>query len=84
VEKHGKRTALAYLAAMIVEVVLPDIGVLCLLMILPLSSQHGVDAGVAKALGSLAIQSNAMAYQIAESSLGLGAYSCVRCCSGPG
>jgi hypothetical protein len=77
-EKHGKRTALAYLATMIVEVVLLDIGVLALLMIVPLSNRHGVDAGVANALGSLAVQSNAMAYQIAEMSLGVG---CVFLCA---
>jgi Domain of unknown function (DUF4386) len=75
-ENHGKRTALAYLASRIVEAVLLAVGVLCLLMILPLA-QHAVDAGEAsaawaKALGSLAIQSNTMAYQIAEMSLGLG------------
>jgi hypothetical protein len=76
-EKHSKRTALAYLAALIVEVVLMDVGVLALLMIVPLA-QHGVDAGQAsvgwaKALGSLAVQSNTMAYQIGQMSLGLGA-----------
>jgi hypothetical protein len=75
-ENHGKRTALAYLAAMIVEVVLLAVGVLGLLMIVPLA-QQGVDAGQAsagwaKALGSLAVQWNTMAYQIAEMSLGLG------------
>jgi hypothetical protein len=75
-EKHGKRTALAYLAAVIVEVVLLDLGVLALLMTVPLA-QQGVEAGQAslgwaKALGSLAVQSNTMAYQIAEMSLGLG------------
>jgi hypothetical protein len=75
-ENHGKRTALAYLASRIVEAILLAVGVLCLLMILPLA-QHAVDAGEAsaawaKALGSLAIQSNTMAYQIAEMSLGLG------------
>jgi Domain of unknown function (DUF4386) len=75
-EHHGKRTALAYLAAMIVEVVLLAVGVLALLMIVPIA-QQGVDAGPAgvgwaKALGSLALQSNTMAYQIAEMSLGLG------------
>ncbi|HXT37214.1 MAG TPA: hypothetical protein VN837_16690 [Chloroflexota bacterium] len=35
---------------MIVEVVLLDAGVLALLLIIPLSSRHGVGAGVAKAL----------------------------------
>jgi len=77
-ERHGKRTALAYLATMVVEVVLLDIGALALLMIVPLSSQHGLDAGVANVLGSLAVQSNAMAYQIAEMALGVG---CVFLCA---
>ena len=35
-ENHCKRIALAYLTALIVEVVLLDVWVLCLLMILPL------------------------------------------------
>ena len=75
-EKHGKRTALAYLAAMIVEVVLLAVGVLALLMIVPVA-QQGVDAGQAsvgwvKALGSLAVQSNATSYQLAEMALGFG------------
>jgi hypothetical protein len=51
--------------------------VLALLMIVPLSSQHGVGAGVAQALGSLAVQANAMAYQVAEMSLAVG---CVFLC----
>src|SRR5918998_6269233 len=56
-ERHGKRRALAYLAALIVQVVLLDIGVLCLLMLVPLS-QYAVDAGgasvgLATALGAL-------------------------------
>jgi Domain of unknown function (DUF4386) len=75
-EKHGKRTALAYLAAMIIEVVFLTAGVLCLLII-PSLAQHEVSAGQASvgwatALGSLAVQANTMAYQIAEMSLGLG------------
>jgi hypothetical protein len=70
-ETHGKRTALAYLSAMIIEVVLLAIGVLSLLLIVPLA-QQGVDGGLAKALGSLALQSNTTAYQIAEMALGLG------------
>src|SRR6185437_375119 len=71
-ERHSRRAALAYLASLIVEVILLDVGVLALLMILPLSRQHGLDAGVAQAFGALAVQSNAMAYQIAEASLGVG------------
>lgn len=81
-EKQGKRTALVYLATMIFEVVFLAIGVLCLLMIVPLA-QQAIDAGPAsvgwaRALGSLAVQSNTMAYQIAEMSLSLG---CVFLCS---
>jgi hypothetical protein len=70
-ENHGKRTALAYLATMIIEVVFLTVGVLALLMIVPLSQHAG--EGWAKGLGSLAVQSNAMAYQIGELSLGFGA-----------
>jgi len=40
-EKHSKRTALAYLATMIVEVVLLAIGVLALLLIVPLAKHAG-------------------------------------------
>jgi hypothetical protein len=69
-EKHGQRTALAYLATMIVEVVFLTVGVLALLMILPLGQHAG--EGWAKGLGSLLIQSNTMAYQIGEMSLGFG------------
>jgi Domain of unknown function (DUF4386) len=70
-EKHSKRTALAYLATMIVEVVFLTIGVLALLMIVPLSQHAG--EGWAKGLGSLVVQSNAMSYQIGEAALGFGA-----------
>lgn len=75
-ERHGKRTALAYLAAMVVEVVLLAIGVLALLMLVPIA-QQGADAGRAgagwaEALGALALQSNTMSYQIAEMALGFG------------
>ncbi len=81
-ENHGKRTALAYLATMIVEVVVLAVGVLCLLLIVPLAHQqaNGGPSGVgwAKALGSLAVDSNTLAYQIAEMSLGVG---CIFLCA---
>jgi hypothetical protein len=81
-DNHSRRTALTYLATMIVEVVLLALGVLCLLMIVPLAKE-GADSGPAgtgwaKALGSLAVQSNTMAYQIAEMMLALG---CIFLCS---
>ena len=73
VENHGKRTALAYLAAMIFEVILMSFGALCLLMLVPLG-QSAVGAGVGQALGSLLTETNTMAYQIGQLSLGIGAF----------
>src|SRR5207245_2932255 len=70
-EKHSKRTALAYLATMIVEVVLLSIGVLALLVIVPLA-RHAGEAG-AQTLGSILVQTNATAYQMGEMALGVGA-----------
>ena len=70
-EQHSKRTALTYLATMIVEVVLLTLGVLALLMLVPLSQHAG--AGWATGLGSLAVQANALAYQVGELVLGGGA-----------
>ncbi len=76
-ENHGKRTALVYLSALIVQVVLLDIGVLFLLMLVPLShyAVDAVGAGQAWAtgIGSLLTQANTMAYQIGQATLGFGA-----------
>jgi hypothetical protein len=75
-ERHSKRTALAYLATMIVEVVLLSIGVLALLLIVPLA-RHAAAAG-AQTLGSILVQANATAYQMGEMTLGVGAvFLCV-------
>src|SRR6267378_4631946 len=75
-ENHGKRSALAYLGFIIVQVVMLDVGVLALLLIVPLG-QQAVDAGQASAawaqgLGSLLTQWNTMAYSIGEATLGVG------------
>ena len=70
-ENHGKRTALGYLATMIVEVVFLGVGALCLLMIVPLGNHAGEPW--ARGLASLLVQSNTMAYQIGEAVLGFGA-----------
>src|SRR5437899_8877690 len=70
-EKHSKRTALAYLATMIVEVVLLAVGVLALLLIVPLA-RHAGEAG-AQTLGTILVQTNATAYQMGEMALGVGA-----------
>ena len=70
-EKHSKKTALAYLATMIVEVVLLAVGVLALLLIVPLA-RHAGEAG-AQTLGTILVQTNATAYQMGEMTLGVGA-----------
>jgi hypothetical protein len=75
-EKHGKRSALAYLAALIVQVVLLDVGVLCLLMLVPLgqyAAQIGETSAVwATVLASLLTHANGMAYQIGQATLAVG------------
>jgi Domain of unknown function (DUF4386) len=75
-ENHSKRTAVGYLACRIGEAVFLALGVLALLMTIPLAEQSvqagAVNADWAKALGSVAVQSNSMAYQIAVISLGVG------------
>lgn len=80
-ERHGRRTALAYLAAMIFEVTLLALGALSLLSLVPLAHQleaGQVTADVARALGSLAVDANAMAYQVAQAGLAFGAvFVCV-------
>lgn len=76
-EQHSKRTALTYLSAVIVEVVLLAVGALCLLMIAPLAKQSAdagtADTGWGRALGTLAVDANSIAYQIAEIALAVGA-----------
>ncbi|MCU1472835.1 DUF4386 domain-containing protein [Amnibacterium sp.] len=70
-ERHSTRTALTYLAAIIVEVLFLSIGALALLMIVPLA-QHAGEPG-ASTLASLLVQLNGMSYQIGEMALGVGA-----------
>jgi hypothetical protein len=80
-ERHGKRTAVAYLATMIFEMALMTVGVLALLMIIPLAGH--ADGGqlspdAAQALGSLAVDANETAYQIGQLSL---AFGCLFLCA---
>jgi Domain of unknown function (DUF4386) len=73
-ERRGKRTALAYLAAITVQVVLLDLGVLVLLMLLPLSqSIGGGSASWAAGAGSLLTQANTLAYELGQGTLAFGA-----------
>jgi hypothetical protein len=75
-ENHGKRTALVYLAAITVQVVLLDIGVLFLLMLVPVG-QIAAEAGAASAawapgLGSLLTDANTIAYNLGQATLCFG------------
>jgi hypothetical protein len=75
-ERHGKRTAVAYLATMVFEMAMMTVGVLALLMVIPLaeaSAEGRLDAGTAQALGSLAVDANETAYQVGQLSLAFGA-----------
>ncbi len=75
-ERHGKRTAVAYLATMIFEMALMTVGALALLTIIPLADEAangGLDGDTAQALGTLAVDANEIAYQIGQLSLAFGA-----------
>lgn len=75
-ERHSRRTALTYFAAILVQVVFLSIGALAVLMIVPLSAQAG--AAGATTLGSVLSELNTMAYQIGQMTLGVGAtFVCV-------
>jgi hypothetical protein len=75
-EHHGRRTALVYLAAIVVQVVFLDIGSLFLLMLVPLA-QIAADAGASSAawapgIGSLLTESNTIAYNVGQAILSFG------------
>lgn len=73
-ERRGKRTALVYLAAITVQVVLLDLGVLFLLMLVPLSEfVTGATDGWATGLGALLTQANSLAFQLGQGTLAFGA-----------
>jgi hypothetical protein len=80
-ERHGKRTAVAYLATMIFEMALMTVGVLALLMLIPLADQARggqLSTDTAQALGALAVDANETAYQIGQLSL---AFGCLFLCA---
>jgi hypothetical protein len=74
--EHGRSTALTYLAAQIVSVAMFFVGVVSLLMIVPLG-QHAAGGTVewATTMGSLMVQSNETAYQLAQFALAFGSLS---------
>lgn len=76
-EKFGKRTALTYLAAMIFEVALMAVGALFVLSLVPMADQlqaGEISADLARSLAALAVESNMIAYQIAQAGLAFGAF----------
>jgi hypothetical protein len=75
-ENHGRRTALVYLAAIVVQVVFLDLGVIFLLMLVPLAT-IAAEAGASSAawapgLGSLLTESNTIAYNVGQATLSFG------------
>jgi hypothetical protein len=73
-ERQGKRTALVYLAAITVQVVLLDLGVLFLLMLIPLAELTvGAGSSVPAGLGTLLTQANTLAYNLGQGTLAFGA-----------
>lgn len=78
-ERHGRRTAVAYLATMIFEMALMTVGALALLMLVPLADQAGqLGSEPAQAIGSLLVDTNETAYQIGQLSL---AFGCLFLCA---
>ena len=77
--EHGRSTALTYLAAQIVSVSMFFVGVVSLLLIVPLgqlaADAAGSDVAWAAAMGTLMVQSNEIAYQIAQLALVFGSLS---------
>ncbi len=74
--ERGRSTALTYLAAQIVSVVMFFVGALSLLLIVPLGQYSGgTETGWATAFGSLLVQSNDNAYSFAQMSLAFGSLS---------
>lgn len=78
-DRHGRRTAVAYLATMVFEMAMMTVGVLALLMLIPLADQAGqLGRDTAQSMGSLAVDTNEMAYQVGQLSL---AFGCLFLCA---
>jgi hypothetical protein len=69
--RHSERTALAYFATMIAEVVFLTTGALALFLVVPLAQRAGEPG--AQTLGSTLVDLNATSYQVGEMVLGVGA-----------
>lgn len=76
-EGHGKRTALVYLAALIVQVALLAVGVLFLLLLVPLGGlveAGGATPEWAAGVGTLLTEANTVAYNIGQAVLSFGGF----------
>src|SRR5688572_8854791 len=73
-ENHGKRTAVAYLAVMVLEVALMAVGIIMLLLLPPLGhlAATDTDADWVQTISALLIQGNQTAYLIAMMTLAIG------------
>ena len=74
-ENHGKRTALVYLAAIVVQVVFLNIGALFVLMLVPLgqiAAESGASASWVPGVGALLAESNTLAYNVGQAILCFG------------
>lgn len=74
-ENHGKRTAVVYLAAIVVQVVFLDIGALFILMLVSVSqiaAESGASASWAPGVGALLAESNTIAYNVGQAILCFG------------
>src|SRR3954453_5999042 len=75
--RPGRRTALAYLASMVVEVTLMAVGVVALLTLVPLGDpvQSGATSGaLGQTLGTFALDLNDLAYQAGQATVAVGAF----------
>ena len=75
-ERHGRRTGLVYLAAITVQVVLLDLGVLFLLLLVPLAQfatdAAAVSAGWVAGFASLLTDANTLAFNLGQGTLAFG------------
>jgi Domain of unknown function (DUF4386) len=75
--RSGRRTALTYLSAMVMEVTVMAVGAVALLSLVPLSDQvqsGGASASVAQSLGIFAVDFNDVAYQCGQAVVAVGAF----------
>lgn len=75
-KEHSESIALGYVVTRVFESIVMAIGLLCLLLLVPLSQEYiqatGADTSSLQAVGALAIQGNFLAYHLAMIGLAIG------------